>query len=152
MNYLKGNLLTVQNGIIVHGCNAQGKMNSGVAKAIREKYPVVFEKYINDINNGLQLGGVSYCDVSDDDNLLIVASAITQEFYGTDGKKYVSYDAIDSAFKKVFQLAIVGDLSVYMPLIGSGLGGGCWEVISAIINESARIKNFPRERITVYEL
>lgn len=36
------NLLDAKNGIICHQVNCQGKMNSGVAKAIREKYPRVY--------------------------------------------------------------------------------------------------------------
>ncbi len=35
--YIKGNLLD-HDGPIAHGVNCQGKMNSGVAKAIRDKY------------------------------------------------------------------------------------------------------------------
>jgi O-acetyl-ADP-ribose deacetylase (regulator of RNase III) len=34
-----GNIVDLSRGFIVHGCNAQGAMNFGVAKAIRDKYP-----------------------------------------------------------------------------------------------------------------
>ena len=50
MNKIKvklGDICSVNSGIIVHGCNAQGVMGSGVAKAIRLKYPQVFEDYKN---------------------------------------------------------------------------------------------------------
>jgi hypothetical protein len=33
----------------VHGCNAQGKMRSDVAKSIREKFPEAYEVYAGHI-------------------------------------------------------------------------------------------------------
>ena len=39
---VKGNLLDATEIVIAHQVNCQKKMNSGVAKAIREKYPIVF--------------------------------------------------------------------------------------------------------------
>ena len=42
---VKGNLLNASEKIIAHQVNCQKKMNSGVAKAIREKWSDVFEKY-----------------------------------------------------------------------------------------------------------
>ena len=36
---VKGNLLDAKETIIAHQVNCQRKMNSGVAKAIKEKYP-----------------------------------------------------------------------------------------------------------------
>ena len=42
---VKGNLLDATEAIIAHQVNCQKKMNSGVAKAIREKYPIVFDIY-----------------------------------------------------------------------------------------------------------
>ena len=43
---VKGNLLDAREIVIAHQVNCQKKMNSGVAKAIREKYPEVYEKYL----------------------------------------------------------------------------------------------------------
>ena len=42
---VKGDLLDAKETIIAHQVNCQKRMNSGVAKAIREKYPIVFERY-----------------------------------------------------------------------------------------------------------
>lgn len=39
IEYRKGNLLDITSGVIVHGCNMRGVMGSGVALAIRNKYP-----------------------------------------------------------------------------------------------------------------
>jgi O-acetyl-ADP-ribose deacetylase (regulator of RNase III) len=70
------------------------------------------------------------------DNLIIM-NAITQEFYGREtGKQYVSYQAIYKAFDKIAKYARVSDhpKTVNYPLIGAGLGGGDWAIISNIID------------------
>ncbi len=37
--YVSGDIRCVSSGIIVHGCNAQGVMGSGVALALRTTWP-----------------------------------------------------------------------------------------------------------------
>lgn len=149
MNYVNGDLLSVKTGIIVHGCNFQGVMGSGVAKVLRAKYPQMFMQYLDDLGAGTKLGEVSWYRV---DEGLQIASAITQENYGGDGKRYVSYDAIDRSFLEIFYAARWSNSTVSLPTIGAGLGGGAWEVISSIINSCAEKMKYPQELITVYEL
>lgn len=43
IKFIEGNLLDSTTDIICHQVNCQGKMSSGVAKAIREKYPKVYD-------------------------------------------------------------------------------------------------------------
>ena len=45
--YRIGNLLNAPQKVIAHQVNCQGKMGSGVAKVIRDKYPKVYETYLN---------------------------------------------------------------------------------------------------------
>ena len=131
IEYRKGNLLDVQSGIIVHGCNAQGVMGSGVALAVRQKYPECFNAYANaDLHLGLVVWHY------ENENLWI-ANAITQDFYGTD-KRHVNYAAIAFCFEHVFKNAIYGSstpFEVHFPKIGAGLGGGDWNIIEQIIND-----------------
>lgn len=135
IEYRKGNLLDVTEGIIVHGCNAQGVMGSGVAKAIKDKYPGVYRRYVADLREGLVgLGGVSWHTVSD---YLIVASAVTQERYGWDtSSTYVNYVALAKCFSDVFMFAKHYNDTVYFPKIGAGLGGGDWNIIEQLINDA----------------
>ena len=42
IEYVRGDLLNVRDGLILHGVNCQRKMNAGIAKQIREKYPEVY--------------------------------------------------------------------------------------------------------------
>lgn len=150
MNYVKGDLLTVKSGVIVHGCNSRGVMGSGVARVLRAKYPAMFEQYHSDLSHSLvKLGGVSWYRVDDS---LKVASAITQEDFGGDGQRYVSYDAIEKAFFEIFYCAKHIGSSVSLPFLGAGLGGGDWDVIEAIILSAANKCKYESKFITVYEL
>ena len=122
---------------LVHGCNSLGYMNSGIARTIRNLWPNVYEVYrLKHQVFGLQLGEV--IPVQTPDGRLII-NAITQELCGSDGKQYVSYDAIRTVFETINSKTLDwGAKSVAMPRIGAGLGGGDWDTISAIIEETSR--------------
>lgn len=150
INYIKGDLLSTTEGIIVHGCNAQGVMGSGVALAVRQKYPKVYERYKEEIQRGfLGLGDVQIVEVKQN---LFVCNAITQEFYGRDKKLYVSYEAIRECFTTVFEVACGTKVQcVSVPKIGSGLGGGDWGAIISIITDVATKQGYTGV-LNVYEL
>jgi len=139
-HFKDSNITEVKSGIIIHGCNAQGVMGSGVAKQLRAKYPDIFTDYLALLQlckdeQFTPLGQVAFTKVSPD---LKIASAITQEFYGRDGKQYVSYDALQAAFYHVSTIALISKQEVHVPyLIGAGLGGGDEKTILDIIAESA---------------
>lgn len=135
-----GDMLSCESGVLIHGCNAHGVMGSGIAWSVREKYPAAYEAYHaycenfrKNLNISSIVGDVVDCKI--DENLIIM-NAITQETFGRDKKVYVDYSAIYTCFKKV--LAITQEryphLTVNYPLIGAGLGGGDWSIISDIID------------------
>lgn len=136
IHQVKGNLLDAK-GIILHGCNAQGVMGSGVANAIRAKWPRVYEEYVDFIQNSggcaladEYMGEVFWVELGD----VWVGNCITQEFYGRDGLKYLSYDAIDRCMQEVARVAPqFPGADINFPLIGCGLAGGYWPVVEAII-------------------
>ncbi len=136
-----GDLLeNVKEGLIVHGCNAQGVMGAGIALAVRNRYPEAFEVYHNKyLEDGLLLGTITYYRARPSMNgrePLIVVNAVTQDGFGRD-KRYVDYPAVRRCFKEVAALARVTDVSaVHFPLIGCGLAGGEWSVIEPIIEET----------------
>ena len=130
--YKKGDLLKAPEMILVHSTNGQGKMASGIAKAIRAKYPEVYELYHQEhSNHGLFLG--NNIPVLTHDGKYIIFNMITQQFYGHDGRQYCNYDAIRKCLKKVTNC--VGNMPVGMPKISAGLAGGDWKIISQIIEE-----------------
>lgn len=127
--------------IIMHGCNAQGKMGSGFAKELRDKHPEAYAIYKSEYDNfGLLLGTNIICNKLTEK--LIICNSITQEYFGYDGKKYVSYDAVDSCTKdlneliKQIKVQLNIEVLLHMPKIGSGLAGGNWNIISSIIDSN----------------
>jgi O-acetyl-ADP-ribose deacetylase (regulator of RNase III) len=72
----------------------------------------------------------------------------TQEFYGKDGKKYMSYEAFFSSFLRVADH--YEESTIVMPKIGAGLGGGDWNTIEDIIN--IILENRPKVDVIVFEL
>lgn len=131
----EGNLLHVQKGIIVHGCNARGVMGSGVAFDVRQIWPKAYACYRREYERaGLKLGDVIFYKPRDH---LLIANAITQEDYGRDlSRVYVDYEAVRQCFEKVLVVARWLELPVHFPLIGCGLANGDWEIISEIIDKT----------------
>lgn len=127
-------MLQMERGILVHGCNAQGVMGSGIAAQIRFRYPSVFEDYHGVYEKeGLKVGDVVFTEI-DPAMGFYVANAITQEYYGGDGKKYVSYRGVYEAFKKIFVEARDRGIDVHYPQVGAGLAGGDWATIQSCID------------------
>ena len=146
IKYIKGDLLTTDASVIVHGCNCQGVMGSGVAKQIKEKYPVVYERYMMVYKKYPDLlGKIQIVNISE--NLKIV-NCFTQEFYGKDGTRFIDYYAIQSCMRKLGHFCKVTNINkIAMPKIGCGLGGGNWNKVEDIIKHELRSTN-----VLVYEL
>jgi O-acetyl-ADP-ribose deacetylase (regulator of RNase III) len=132
IEYKIGDLLKTPDKVLVHGCNTQGVMGSGVALAIKQKWPEVFEDYKNQIFFGAERKILGSIITSVTTDKRIIVNALTQDQYGKDGKKYVSYDAMDDAMLEIAK-AINVRSPISMPKIGAGLGGGDWGVIEKII-------------------
>lgn len=135
MKYVVGNLLDVTSGTIVHGCNAYGVMGSGVAAAVRQKYPDVYERYrdwcLRYENKEDLLGRVLVCRI---DKELNVANLISQMAFGTD-KRHTDYPAIERGLNSLTQCTLTTD-KFHLPKIGAGLGGGDWNIIEGIIKDT----------------
>lgn len=133
IEYRKGNLLDVTAGVIIHGCNSHGVMGSGVALAVKNKYPGAYELYreqcIESKDDPALLGSVIVYEVNEK---LMVANMITQKDFGTH-KRQVNYGAVASGFRILTEYFKNLDEEFHFPKIGAGLGGGDWEVISEII-------------------
>jgi O-acetyl-ADP-ribose deacetylase (regulator of RNase III) len=131
--YKQGDLLECKEQVIVHGCNAQGVMGSGVALAIRKKYPDAARAYFNMKDKGrMQLGCCTYCPQEDGRTIV---NAITQQFYGRNPHViYVSYGAISHVFMNLNSWAKINSIkAVAIPKIGAGLANGDWSIIEKII-------------------
>ncbi|MFW6002026.1 MAG: macro domain-containing protein [archaeon] len=140
IKYINDDLFNTTVNCIIHGCNAQGVMGAGFAKKIKQYYPEAFKKYREYYEiYGLNVGDVIYSESNDK----FIINAITQEKYGNDPQvRYVSYDAVDNIMKEL-DFALSNSYpkitQVAMPMIGSGLANGSWDVIESIIE--TRIRN-----------
>ena len=123
-----------------------GKMNSGVAKAIREKWPVVFNEYIAKYNHNIKenqgkntlLGTIMIVNLVDyqpkawPENPNVI-NMFAQFDYGYDGKRYTSYDAFWSCLGHIRESTPKGSKIAFPYKIGSDRGGANWDVIYTMI-------------------
>ena len=129
MKIIKRNITEATSGVIVQSVNAQGVMGSGVAAALRRKWPQVFNKYkelcdSHENNRSSLLGKVDFVAIKDD---LFVANIFGQEFYGNDGKTYANPIALLQGLTSVFMFADLQRLPIHSVKIGTGLGGLSWD-------------------------
>ena len=152
IHYVNGNLLNADLGYYCHQVNCQGRMGSGIAKAIKEKWPVVYDAYVDlcqeredevyhmcgGMENGLDwtetlLGEVQLIHVEENKTVI---NLFGQQYYGYDGKRYTSYDGFWSCLGKIREVVPVGSKIGFPDHIGCGLGGANWEVIRTMIEQA----------------
>lgn len=129
--------------IICHQVNCLGIMGAGLAKQIREKFPLVYQMYKQHcdlvVDKKVLLGDVLALPVVYKGYEFTIANLFGQEDIGT-GKCYTDYDALRKA------LQIVRCIATPLParplwrvripyMMGCGLAGGNWDVVRAIIQE-----------------
>ena len=152
LHEIKGNLLDSECQYICHQVNCQGKMNSGIAKSIREKWPVVYKKYIDWYIGydawahahqdwkcqpaDAMLGSIQIVDVDDFHSVINMAA---QNGYGYDGRRYTSYDAFWMCLGEIAMKIPKGSTIGFPKYIGCARGGANWNIISAMIEEVLNI-------------
>lgn len=137
ITYHQRDVTEITKGIIAHGVNCQLKMGSGVALAIRSKWPTVYDVYMKGPSGKKALGECFVINVDGSvHEQLFVANCYTQLNYGSDGAIYADKDAIRRSLKETHKWANYYHLNVFMPTIGCGLGGLDWDVdVLPIIEE-----------------
>lgn len=136
IDYRKGDLLQATDvDVIIHGCNCQRVWGAGIARQIRNKWPDVYERYLDmtHLIKGKALLGNSY--VVRNKNGPDIVAAHTQLNYGR-GRRQVNYAALANALWD-FKHGYFSDVNnVYaMPMIGCGLAGGDWNIVSKIVED-----------------
>lgn len=137
MKFVQGDITAAPEVIIIHGCNMQRKMNSGVAKALRKKYPVIYDDYIESLQSGIFNLGDHITSLT---KTKIIGNLLTQDRYGYDGAVYASLKDIEMALK-----SFIIDLqdftgfdplpSIATPRIGCGRGGLDWSDVKKIFEQ-----------------
>ena len=154
---VKGNLLDTECDYICHQVNCQGKMNSGVAKAIREKWPVVYQNYMAKYNDTasmadewagryeggtpaaseMLLGDIQIVGLWEDYYATPIHQSVinmfAQQYYGYDGRRYTSYDAFWNCLNLIKQTVPKGQTIAFPGRIGCVRGGANWDIIKNMI-------------------
>lgn len=138
VKYINGNILKSGADTICHQVNCQGVMGAGLAKQIREKYPIVFLKYkdfCNRTDKSALLGLVQFCPVGNPLRQRRVANLFSQKYYGRDDKCYTDYNALRSCLQKVNTMCVNERVAIPYKM-GCGLAGGDWNIVEQIIRET----------------
>ena len=150
MTAFKGNLLDSDCDYICHQVNCQGRMGSGIAKSIRDKWPIVYDsyraKYEHAYWDAVSIYGGENASPSKIAELIIgdiqivaigdgrsVINMFAQSNYGYDGNRYTSYDAFADCLARIKIEVPKGSKIGFPYKIGCGLGGADWRVIHAMI-------------------
>lgn len=130
LKHAKGNLIDMAEAglfdVIVHGCNCQNTMGSGIAKEIRERYPQAYEADSAMIHTYqypvLKLGNFSVAADNPIDPKFEIVNAYTQLNYLPRGVDHFDYDSFEIILKKLAHVAPTSRFG--FPYIGMGLAGG----------------------------
>ena len=135
LKHTKGNLLDLAEAgdfdIVVQGCNCFNTMGGGIAREIRERYPVVASVDMETLRGDYRkLGNWTECDAGETNRFTII-NAYTQYnmSQGTDVFEYIAFQLILEKLAFVFPGKRFG-----LPYIGCGLAGGEKETIVDMID------------------
>ena len=137
--HTKGNLLDLAEAgefdIVVQGCNCFNTMGGGIAREIRERYPVVasvdMETVKGDYN---KLGTWTACDAGEKSRFTVI-NAYTQ-YEMSKGEDVFEYAAFELILQKLCHA--YGTKRIGLPYIGMGLAGGDKNVILEQIEHFAQ--------------
>lgn len=138
---IKGDLLESNVDYICHQVNCKGKMNSGIAKSIREKWPKVYKEYFSkwikySYEDGVLteqdlLGEIQICEVESQK----IINMFAQLNCGYDKLRYTSYDAFWSSLHRIKYSILKGSKIGFPYGIGCVRGGANWNIIYKMIKE-----------------
>lgn len=113
---------------LLHQANCFNTMNSGVARVVREEFPMAYAADLKTIKGDqFKLGSYSYAAI--DELSGYVVNLYGQYAYGRDGYKYTVPDQLEAAmasFGRHFRMGGELGLAVCLPRLGCGLGGADW--------------------------
>ena len=144
---IKGNLLDAFDrgdvDVIAHQCNCFCNMGSGIAPQIAKRYPSARAADNATIKGDSdKLATFTRAIIPRNVNGETIGVGVVYNLYGQFGyggqRMRTNYYALKRALKSMqndLNDLGKGDRIVGLPLIGCGLGGGDWSVVSEIINE-----------------
>lgn len=154
------NYSTVNNFLVIHGCNCFCTFGAGIAYQIKLNFPEVYNQDLKTKSGDItKLGKFSSYKLN---NKIIFINAYTQYGYGNKNINTYAYNIkpklklIDKnyptnqqftycAFKNIIlnlnELYPEIEFDFRIPKIGSGLAGGNWNIIEAILTDLNKKRN-----------
>jgi O-acetyl-ADP-ribose deacetylase (regulator of RNase III) len=152
LKHKKGNLLDLAEAgdfdVIVQGCNCFNTMGGGIAREIRERYPVVASVDMETLRGDYRkLGNWTECDAGETNRFTII-NAYTQYnmSQGTDVFEYIAFQLILEKLAFVYPGKRFG-----LPYIGMGLAGGDKDIIIPMIDMFAERVSAEGGTVTLVE-
>jgi len=137
-SYYSGDILIVDEGIIVHQVNLKGSMGAGIALSIKNKYPSVEKEYLEWVREA-KLGDVLFSKINEK---LYIANLAGQINYAGLGVK-TSYDAYEKASPLLEKFSLETKLQLFFPdRIGACLAGGNRDRIHSILEKHISKVNY----------
>lgn len=134
---IKGDLFNTDADVIAHQVNCMGKMGSGVALQVKNRYGAAFSAYETLCDSKDDLLGYAQCVLVDGK---IIANLFGQVSYGTD-RRYTNYEGIYCALDCLND-SIPKDYSIAIPYnMGCDRGGGDWNIVYAMIESALKDRN-----------
>lgn len=138
IQYRTGDILRCNIRLLAQQVNASGRFASGLAKQTSEEHPFVRDEYYRAFAEGrVRMGQTLWIESKPYLHILCVG----QQNYGrkaSEGIVYTSYPHLRSALKEINIVALeLGEQFVAFPLIGCGLAGGSWKIVSSMIEEES---------------
>ena len=140
ITYHNGDILKSGADVICHQVNCQGVMGGGLAKQIRQRWPNVYESYLQYITfermiGGLELGSNWLVSINDDGKYPLIVNMFAQYEFGKD-KQYTDYAAFKLCCENLYvDFKEMKPIIAFPYKIGCGLAGGDWSVVRGIIKE-----------------
>ena len=136
---IEGDILTPPtrsgNTIICHQVNCRAAMGAGLARQIRDKWPIVFDEYVK-VCSPKKLGDFQVVQVAQQ---LYVANLFGQLIFGRD-KRQTNYAALGTALFRAMKEYPNATFRIPYGL-GCGLAGGDWATVLNLIEEAANAWN-----------
>jgi O-acetyl-ADP-ribose deacetylase (regulator of RNase III) len=123
---------------------------AGFALGIRRKWPeaqTAFRTWATTNPSLLSLGNVFHSDVVDEE--ITTFQMICQHGYGKSPTPRIRYAYLKICLEKLAQFASTHKASIHMPKIATGYGGGSWQLVEQMIDETLCARGLD---VTVYEL
>lgn len=143
IEFVEGDIFEVEGDVLCHQVNCFGVMGAGIAKKIRDKYPMVFDFYKETCyqykGNYKSLLGI--CEIVDirkyDSKSKFVANLYGQQDIYPRNEVHTDYDALGIALQKLYVFCLDNDLNTILipDMIGCGLAGGDRNVVLEIIKK-----------------